>query len=557
MLRRTVLPALVVLVAACGADDGNEGNGGEAGAPASPPRDGPPAGPSADDGRGTAAGGAEAEVCWTARRAQGDGVAFAEVTERAGLVEPLVGMYGHAAAAADVDGDNWTDLFVAGFADREPNEYRHRGATGPSPDRLLLGGPGGFTVSEDFPGELARTSGATFADLDGDGDLDLVAVRNPREGDEIAHRPTTVYENRDGTWSAAATLLPDTAARSVATLDIDRDGLLDLAIAGDRFGGSPTRLLRNTGDLTFEDATDAWGVPDDLYGLALATVDLDGDGWLDMVVSGEERVLRGGPDGFEVVTQPVLRWEVVGEEDDPAGIAIGDLDGDGRPDLVVGQHFNSTVDDGARIPVRVFLNRSRSGTMKLVEVTEEAGSPALPTKSPHVAVADVDNDGLADVVTSAASDDGVPLVLRNRGVTNGVPRFDVAGGPGDGEYWVTGVTEDIDRDGRVDLLLVAWEPSAVSPLLRGVGASGGWVEIDLAALGPDITGARIEARAGGQVVATGWAASTTGYAAGASPVVHLGLGQVDGDVELTVAPVGGEKRSIVVPADSRAAVGGC
>jgi hypothetical protein len=315
-------------------------------------------------------------------------------------------------------------------------------------------------------------------------------------------------------------------------------------------------FLRNAGDLTFEDATDAWGAPDDLYGLALATVDLDGDGWLDVVTSGDERVLRGGPDGFTVERVPALRWETFGDEDDPAGIAVGDLDGDGRPDLAVGQHFNSTVDDGEEVPVRLFLNRSDDG-IDLVDVTEQAGSPALWTKSPHVAIADVDNDGLADVVTSAATADGLPLILHNRGVDGAVPRFDAGGEPGDGMYWVTGVTADLDRDGLVDLFEVSWEPSVASSLFRGTGAPGSWVEVDVRALGPATAGARVEARVGGDLVATGWAASTTGYAAGAPPVVHLGLGAAAGDVELTVTPAGADPLTLTVPAGSRTSLGGC
>ena len=301
-----------------------------------------------------------------------------DATAELGLVDALVGIYGHAAAAADVNADGWTDLFVAGFADRPEDEYRHRGAEGPSPDRLLLGGPDGFRPDDAFPGELARTSGATFADLDGDGDIDLVVARNPRPDGEIADRPTTVYDNRAGSWVAAATLAHDVGARSIAALDVDRDGLGDLAVLGDRFGGGPTTFLRNLGGFEFQDATAAWGIPDDLYGLALATVDLDGDGWVDVVTSGDERVLLGGPDGFTVVELPVLRWEVHGDEDDSAGIAVGDLDGDGRPDLAVGQHFNSTVDDGQRVPVRLFLNRSEAGAAALEDVTEAAGSPGLP-----------------------------------------------------------------------------------------------------------------------------------------------------------------------------------
>ena len=82
-------------------------------------------------------------------------------------------------------------------------------------------------------------------------------------------------------------------------------------------------------------------------------------------------------------------------------------------------------------------------------------------------------------------------------------------------------------------------------LFRNAGGGGPWVAVDVSALGAAATGARVEARRGGAVLATAWAASTTGYAAGAPPVVHLGLGG-DGaasgtaDVEVVVTPVAGE-----------------
>jgi hypothetical protein len=541
----------LALVAACsGGSDGDEA------APATTTDD-PSSSPTTADAAPAGAG-----VCWSAPPADGSGIAFDDATEESGLVEPLTGMRGHAAAAADVDGDGWTDLFVGGFADRPVDEYRERGADGPAPDRLLRGGPDGYTVDPSFPGETARTSGAVFADLDDDGDPDLVVTRNPRPDDELSARPTTVYRNDGDAWVAATTLLPDTAARSVAALDVDRDGLVDLAVAGDRFGDGPTRLLRNTGDLGFEDASEAWGLPDDVFGRALAPVDRDGDGWLDIVVSGDPRVLRGGPDGFTVVEQPVLAWDVHGDEDDPAGIAVGDLDGDGRPDLAIGQHFNSTVDEGEQVPVRLFLNRSETeGGIDLEDVTDEAGSPALWTKSPHVAIVDLDADGRNDVVTSAVSADGTPLVLHGTGVTDGVPRFDVVGEPGDGPYWITGVADDLDHDGRVDVFMVEWEPSLPSILFRNTGAGGPWVGLDVSALGAGVAGARVEVTGtAGDALGTTFAASTTGYAAGAPPVVHVGLGDAvaDGDTVTVVAtPVDGDPRTAEVPVGARGSLGAC
>ncbi len=482
-------------------------------------------------------------------------ITFGEATEPFGLLEPLTGMYGHAVAAGDVDGDGWLDLFVGGFADRPAADYAVRGASGPSPDRLLLGGPTGFRVDGDFPGVRARTSGATFADLDGDGDLDLVAVRNPRSTSAVAAEPTTLYENTGSGWVPRAELAGDVAGRSAAVLDVDRDGRPDLFVAGDRFGATGSRAFRNEGDFSFTDVTRRWGVPADVTGLALATIDLDDDGWRDIVVNGDERVLRGGPDGFTVARVPELAWEPVGDEDDPAGIAVGDLDGDGRPDLVLGQHYNSTLDAGARVPVRILLNRSDASGPDLLDVTAAAGSPALWTKSPHVAVADLDADGRPDIVTSAATSDGPPLVLRGLGVRAGTPRFEAVGRPGSGDYDVTGVTADVDRDGRVDVFQVSWEPDRPSRLFLNRSDAGHAVEVDLAAL-PDPAGARVTATFADGRQQTVWAESTTGYAAGAPPLVHLGLGadptadgadRVDSDVvdsdvevEITVTPAGGD-----------------
>jgi hypothetical protein len=372
--------------------------------------------------------------------------------------------------------------------------------------------------------------------------------------------PTTVFENTGDGWTARATLGQEIRGRAVVALDVDDDGTLDLVLLGDQRGSGTSAAFRGDGEFGFSDASAEWGLPDDLTGLSLAAVDLDGDGWRDLAVNGDDRLLRGGPDGFTVDVVPELTWELFGDEDDPAGVAVGDLDGDGRPDLVLGQHFNSTIDDGRRVPVRILLNRSSPGEIAFTDVTEETGSPPLSTKSPHVAVVDVDNDGRNDVVTSAATTAGAPLVLHNRGTSaDGVPRFQVIGNPGDGEYYVTGVEADLDRDGRVDNLLLAWEPERPSRLSQNRSVSGHWLEVDVSGL-EDRVGRRVQVvdPTTGDILGSGWVQGTTGYAAGSDPVVHFGLGpNAPEEVVIEVSAVGGPTIGGRVGIDRRTAFAGC
>jgi hypothetical protein len=204
-------------------------------------------------------------------------------------------------------------------------------------------------------------------------------------------------------------------------------------------------------------------------------------------------------------------------------------------DLVIGQHFNSTVDDGVPAPVRLFLNRTKPGEgVTFEEVTEAAGLTALPTKAPHVEIADLDNDGWPDIVTSASSSGGTrPAVFRNLGIDDGVPRFETPEGLGDPQYWVTAPLADFDLDGRLDLLLVEFEPEKPSYLLRNESASGNWLEVSLGEKGGGI-GAQVfvfasgeSSSARGQLIGTEGITASRGYSAGVPAIAHFGLGGVE------------------------------
>jgi hypothetical protein len=500
--------------------------------------------------RGPLSGNAVA-TCWASEPAPGTReISFSDVTAVRGLLSPLTGMRGHAAAWSDVNGDGWIDLFVGTFADRPAEEYRARGAEGPAPDRLLVGGPDGFGPDRAFPQTFGRTSGVAFADLDEDGDLDLVISRNadPNEGGE---RPTEILRNDAGAFRIAgdAGLPQGLVGRSVGVLDVDLDGLLDLFIAEDRWSGGSSMLLRNTGGLRFVDATRDAGLPEDVHGLGVGISDLTSDGRADLFVAGSNRLFVAKGDGtFREANGSVFQWETYGEEDDVSGVSIADLNRDGRPELVLGHHYNSTLEFGQAVPIRLYVHRGLDATGDPVfeDVTGRSGLTALPTKAPHVEIIDFDNDGWPDILTTASAADGTrPAIFRHLGLVGDVPRFSTPAGLGDTQYWVTGPTADVDRDGRLDVLLVEWEPALPSLLLRNETASGNWLSVSTAPeLGGGI-GARVTVyEAGslgdpGALIGAREIVASHGYAAGTAAVAHFGLG-AETVVDVRVALPAGE-----------------
>lgn len=468
---------------------------------------------------------------------------FSDLTDSLGVGGALLGMRVHAVAAGDVNDDGWVDLFVGSFADRPVADYVVRGADGPAPDRLLLGSAEGFRVDDRFPGVQARTSGAAFADLDADGDLDLVVSRNPRDLDR-GRAPSVVLRNDRGTFVEASVLATDRGERSIGVLDVDADGLLDLFVVEDRFSGGSSVLYHNEGGLRFTDRTAQFGLPLDVHGLGVSAADLDGDGLGDLFVAGSNRLFLQADGGFREEASEEFAWETYGDEDDVAGVAVGDLDGDGRPDLVLGQHYNSTMDFGREVPVRVYLNRGpgEGRRVRFGDVTDEAGVTGLPTKSPHVEVVDLDADGRLDILTTAAAGDGsAPVVFRSRVSAPGTVVFERVGQPGSEQYWVTGATFDADHDGAVDVLLGEWEPFRPSLLLRVDGARGHWLALDVGPAGSAGPGSVVTVYEAGhlgdpeRLLGTREITASTGYGAGAEPVARFGLGDaavVDVEVRL-------------------------
>ncbi len=252
----------------------------------------------------------------------------------------------HATAAdwADYDGDGDLDLFVG---------------RGDDAGDLLLRNDGALTFADAtadlglLPGD---TRGATWADLDGDLDPELVLARDGR---------AVLLRNDSGLMVDVSDSLPNLTRSfsSVAAGDYDNDGDLDLY-----FGvrGGANVLLRNAGMLDFRNATS--GPAGSSRTTRTATfADHDNDGWLDLYlanVQSADQLLRGtGGGNFTDATRVPL-----GATGDSYSAAWADADLDGDLDLYVGVHDG---DD------RYYLNQATRGRHWLhVDLRQFGPNPA-------------------------------------------------------------------------------------------------------------------------------------------------------------------------------------
>ncbi|MCH8258704.1 MAG: VCBS repeat-containing protein [Planctomycetes bacterium] len=260
-------------------------------------------------------------------------------------------------------------------------------------------------------------------DIDGDGDLDVVASRFMFSGPGIS----VLRSNGDGTFAEEEIyeLSWDNAMGEIVLADFDMDGDLDAigSVVGNAGTGTKIAVWRNNGDGTYAPHiffTTGEGP------IGLVVGDFTGDGFLDVVTANlglwtgdSVSLLRhngqtGNQAGF---LAPVLTD--VGEN--PQRLAAGDIDGDGDLDLVVGRAAIGGVGaNGINI-----LTNDGSGNFSV-------GAPfvAVPgafRASSAVVLADLDNDGDLDLITGGADDDnsidvGQIAIRRNDGAgTFGVP----------------------------------------------------------------------------------------------------------------------------------------
>jgi hypothetical protein len=270
---------------------------------------------------------------------------FAEVSTAAGLTHThgynIVGSdisrdrqyMAAGVAAGDYDKDGWVDLYVTRGSIGPNLLYRNRG-DGTFENRALAAG---VALSGEY-------SGATFADYDGDGWLDLLV-----SGINTTTQPVLFRNNRDGSFTnnTSAAGIPIVSQSMGSTFaDYDRDGDLDFWMTHWTASSQQKYLWRNTNGV-FADVSAAAGIPNNLMGdYTVNFADINNDGWPDILVAADfstSQVYLNQKNGtFANATTNVIRGSKLGGTGDENGMgaAVGDYDNDLDLDWFVSSIFD-------------------------------------------------------------------------------------------------------------------------------------------------------------------------------------------------------------------------
>ncbi|MGI4871848.1 MAG: FG-GAP-like repeat-containing protein [Janthinobacterium lividum] len=288
-------------------------------------------------------------------------------------------------AVADVNADGKLDVLTANYNTSNVS--------------VLLGnGNGGFAAAVTYStGAGSQPFGLAVADVNADGKPDIISANTYSQSVGV------LLGNGNGTFAAVTAIPTGTSApNKVAVADVNADGKPDIISANGN--GNLLGVLLGNGNGTFQAfATTALGASNSPSSLALA--DLNADGKLDVVVTisyggtsggGTVGVLLGNGNG----TFASLASYGTGSSSFPNSVAVADVSGDGKPDIITANAGNYSAG--------VLVNNG-NGTFKAV-TTFLAGSSNNPM--PYgVAVADVNGDNKPDVVTSNVSTNTVSVLL--------------------------------------------------------------------------------------------------------------------------------------------------
>ena len=326
--------------------------------------------------------------------------------------------YTYSIVLGDVNGDGLVDILIGNFG--EENQL------------LINSGNGTFSDTNvvSLPGGSKQTISLALGDVNGDGRMDIV-VGNYGEENQLFVNPD------DGTiFDANPVSLPGGGKNtfSVALGDVNGDGHIDIVVGNQN---QPNQVLVNSSDGTFS-YNNHVSLPGGIkQSISLALGDVDGDGSIDIVFGNynqPNQLLLNSGDGTFSDKNTV---NLPGGGKYSRSLALGDINGDGRIDIVVG---NSDQDS------QILIN-SGDGTFSDMNAVKLPGG-TMNTRS--LALGDVNDNGRIDIVVGNFGQTNQVLVNSSDGTFSDTSTLSL---PGGSKQTISLAVGDINGDGRIDIVI--------------------------------------------------------------------------------------------------------
>jgi hypothetical protein len=386
--------------------------------------------------------------------------------------------------AADFNGDGKIDVATAGI-------------NNPSTLTVLLSkGDGTFTTVVS-PLQVGQVHGLAAGDFNGDGKMDLVIA------DNAGTQAIILLGNGDGSFAYKQSIPTVTNPDGIAVGDFNMDGNADVAVVSDQGAGLSVLLGKGDGTFTAQPLLSAEGA--DITSMAVA--DFNGDGFPDLLFNDREfgaRVAYGNGEGAFQLPQGLLPGV------EGFTVAVGDFNGDGRPDVAIGANNQAVI----------LLNQAGGSVAGSFEPASSAIPLLAGSWTTSTIVADMNGDGLPDLVTNDANGNGA-YVDYNLG--NGSFSQVLLGGGG--SFLGSVSAGDFDLDGGLDLIFMEPDqPGARVMLTRG---------------GNDVQFSGLAVPGGGTHLIQATTSARGIFTAGTSNTLALTAAPVPVPITLTVTPNSG------------------
>ncbi|MDE3164469.1 MAG: CRTAC1 family protein [Acidobacteriota bacterium] len=366
--------------------------------------------------------------------------------------------------AEDMDGDGYFDLIVSSSGPLDQIRYFHNNRDGTFTDQTIAAG---------LEGEVGGLN-VVHADYNNDGRPDLLVLRGGWWGEQGRY-PASLLRNNGPDASGQVTftdvteeagLLSPHPTQTAAWADYDNDGYVDLFLGHEssKEGKHPCQLFHNNRDGTFTDVAPQLGLADLGYVKGVAWGDYNNDGKPDLYVSikgAPNRLFRndGPASNLPWKFTDVTRQAGVGEPRESFATWWFDYDNDGWLDLIVAGYYTATADDLAAFHLGLpnhaevprLYRNNRDGTF--TDVTRAAGMDRV-ILAMGAGYGDLDNDGWLDCYFGTGTPEYESLMPNRMFRNDHGRRFQdvtVSGGFGQLQKGHAIAFADFNRDGNEDV----------------------------------------------------------------------------------------------------------